>query len=262
MLVPIGVQGVEADAVVQRQVRQQLPLVLQIDAVGPGGLGAVVDDGRRRAGGLEAMAGCVGHHIAHGVGDQRDHLGARVAVGPVPLHDDAAAKGVARREAVGALHLQAAGRVALVGVLRDAVEEQVAQLVRAEHQGRIAPEQRRLQGQLVVRIEIGRRSVGGALALPLVQSVGEIVALAVHQQRSTGTQAVDGVVLREARMHAVKVRDLEGRLRGSGEERESAVVVQDVVEIGERLVLIGRVVQGRGAVVRRLDADAGVGVAA
>ena len=43
--VAVGVQRVEPDAVVEHEIAEQLPLVLGIGAVGPLGLGAVVDFG-------------------------------------------------------------------------------------------------------------------------------------------------------------------------------------------------------------------------
>ncbi len=109
VLVAVGVQLVEAQAVVQRQRRQQLPLVLQIGAVSPGGLGAVVVDADGNIAELE--------HAPARVPTQRHHLGGRAADGAVALHDHPAAQGVGRAGIVGALDLQPAGCVVLVGVL-------------------------------------------------------------------------------------------------------------------------------------------------
>ncbi|WP_293382355.1 hypothetical protein [Phenylobacterium sp.] len=113
----------------------------------------------------------------------------------------------------------------------------------------IAGEDRGLDGELVGGLQIGDDGVGGALLLVLVEL-----------RRREGGDAVQ--VEAQGRLQAGRVGDLELVLRGPGDQRDAAGVVEDVVEVAEGLVLVGVVVDRGAAAVRALDADVGAGVAA
>jgi hypothetical protein len=123
---------IEAQSVVHREHRVESPLVLQIDALDPLGIAGVVDDAEGSVAGLST------------VGVRRQHLRGGVAGEMVGLRVHPGAQRVRIGELVGAVALQCVGDVALVRLLRDAVEEQVAERVRGEIQARIAGDKRGL----------------------------------------------------------------------------------------------------------------------
>ncbi len=129
-----------------------------------------------------------------------------------------------------------------------------------EGQGRVAREDRRLAGEPVGGVLEAGDGVGRALALALVQVVRQVVADAVDDQ--AGVAGRRRRVVREVRVLAGAVGDLEGLLRGAEDQRHPVGRIQDVVEVAERLDLVAVVVQRVGAAVRRFDADAGVQEAA
>ncbi len=233
MLVAVRIQGVEADAVIERHRGQHRPLVLQIDAVGRSGLGPVVDNGERS----------IRRQGSGGV----EHLRTGLGVGPVDLHDHAAAQLVRIRQPVDALQLDPARSVALLGELGDAGEQQVAWDVGLELQGRVAPEDRGLAGEMVAGELIAGDGVGGPFPLAVVKRVAEEVALSVHHQaHGVGRRAR---IVREIGMQAHPVGDLEGLLGCAEDQREATRLVDDVVEVSEGLHLVAGVVQrGRTAV--------------
>ncbi len=137
---------------------------------------------------------------------------------------------------VDGLGLQSAGRVALLGELADAREQQIAGEVRLELQGRIASEHRDLAGEAIGRVLVAEDGVGGALALALIEVVTEEIALPIHDQ--TGCARRIARVIREVGMQAAAVGNLEGLLRGAEDQGQPVGVVDQVIEIAERLDLV------------------------
>jgi hypothetical protein len=127
LLVAISLIVIEAAAEVDRDGRQDLPLVLQIDALGGLGRRAVVGDVDRLAGLREAAIGREGW-IAIGITDEaaREGRRGRAADPAIMLEECAEAQRVRVREVVGTIDLGAlggspecAGRTG--GVVRSAV---------------------------------------------------------------------------------------------------------------------------------------------
>ena len=109
--------------------------------------------------------GCQGRRTS--VGSTSDEVRLTDIVG---LIEHAEAHRMVAAQMPGAFRLHAIGDVALVGGLRDAVVENVADIgARREEQAGIAPEHRNLDVQIPVRAQIAEDAVMGDLALALVQ---------------------------------------------------------------------------------------------
>ena len=222
---------IEAHSIVHHQHRVDVPLILQIRALDPLGIAGVVDD----------ADGQVAHLGAAGI--RRQHLRGGVAGETVGLRIYPGAQRVGIAELVGAVALQPVGHVALVGLLRDAVEEQIAERVRREIQARVAGDERGLHAQGSGRVLQAHRAKLGDLALILVQHIAQEIRLPVDRQPRPD---VGGV-------HPAEVRNLEAVIGAPGHDRQAVALIEDVLEIAESMVLPGVVVQRRGAAVRGLD---------
>ncbi len=164
-------------------------------------------------------------------------------------------------QVIDALGLDSAGRIGLGGGLRDAVEQQVAQLVGREVQGRVAREQRDLRGQLVGGVEIADDAVLGRLVLALVQLGAGECRLAVDVERRI--QRRIGVRAKGQTWRcAGQVRNLKPFVGLAEDRRDAAVVIEQIFQIGEALVLLGIVMDRIGPTVRRLDPQAVLQIAA
>ena len=100
-----GGEVIDAQSVVQRERLCQLPLILQIDAFDPFCLRAIVDDGPRYVGRLQA-----GNRIGW------QHLGGRHAGRLIALQVQAGAQCVRVTQLVGAIRLPCIGHVPLEGI--------------------------------------------------------------------------------------------------------------------------------------------------
>ncbi len=167
----IGGEFVKARAVIQCHGRRDLPLVLQVDAFDPLGLGAVIDDDDGRV--VDLIAGIV----------QGDHAGAGKALGMIALDENTAAQRVLIIEPICRVRLQRIRHILLVGVLRDAVEEDVAEKIRHEIQARIARGDRSLHVQSTLRVLPAQNGKVIQFALVFVECIARVGRLSVDRER-------------------------------------------------------------------------------
>jgi hypothetical protein len=150
-------------------------------------------------------------------------------------------------QAPGAFGLHAERGVALERGLRDAVIFEISHRIGREVQAGIAREARDLEIEIPGRVQVAQDSVVGDLALGFVELCAVETGIAVHGEAGRLPRIVGyfEMVVRNARY-----------------ERHAAVGVEDVLEIAEAVILRRAVVDGRGAPVGGLDADAVVQVIA
>ena len=224
MLRAIALIVIEPPADVERERGQQLPLILDIDALRRLGLRAVVGDIDRLI--IE---------VTELVDDRED--GRRGPAGAAVMLEQAAEPDRVRvRQPVGAVDLAAERHVFLEGILRLAVEQQLAEHIGRVFQRRVTPEDRGLDAELAAIMEEGELAKAGALALTLVEIVGEEVAAAIHFVGSV-------------RRQPAWVRDLKLLVGEAADERDAVLAIDDMIDVTEELDLIGLVVdRGRRAV--------------
>ena len=124
----IGVVVIDAQAVVEGERRCDLPFILQVQALDPLRLRSVVRDRSR-------------HFIGRRANVRGQHQRSGGAAGAIVLQVPAASYSVCVIELVGRIGLPAERVVALVGPLRNAIVEQVADRIGLERQTRIAAAQ-------------------------------------------------------------------------------------------------------------------------
>ena len=211
----VGADDVEARAVVERQRRRQLPLVLQVDAVELAGLAAAVGDRERH------VAGLAGSHSLANRSD-RKHASRRPST-------SCARSGRRRRSAavwlLPSCWLPSAWTPAARLDSRAASAKplkMMSPMVRIGREAglRVADERRDLEVERVAGILIGGDAVVGDLALVLVE-LG-------------GIEAVDAVDGEAAADSPVTFGDLEIADEAAAEHGDAAAVGQDVGDIGER----------------------------
>ncbi len=164
----IGRVPVEPQTVVHREGRQELPLILQVDALHHLRLLAVVDDRERD----------VVERVAVGIGLQDLRVGP--ARGAVVLEVEPATDGVAVGELIRGVVLQPERHIALEGGLRDAVVEQLAQRIRRVGQARVTRRERCLSIEVTHRMLPAHDPIVGDLGLVLVQELAREVRLPIH----------------------------------------------------------------------------------
>src|SRR5438874_1266595 len=187
---------INSRAVVHHQHRVDVPLILQIGAFDVLRIAGLVDD---RDGYI------IDRYAAAGLKHQRAGV-AGETVG-LCIHPDTQRVGLV--QLVRAVALQGIGDVALVGLLRDAVEEQIPERIRCEIQARVAGDERGLHAQGSGRVLQAHRRKLRDFTLIFVEVVAEEVRLPVHGEARTD---VGGV-------HAGEIRNLEAVIGGSGYHR-------------------------------------------
>src|SRR5581483_4443412 len=148
---------------------------------------------------------------------------------------------------VSRIALQCVCDITLIRPLRDAVEEQVAELwVRRELQTRIARDERGLKGEIASGVLQAQRSEVRDFALVLVEVVAAKIRLAVDGQAGTDPGG----------RHAAQVGYLKVIVGAADEEGDPVGLVEDVLEVAEAMVLLGVIVQRRARAIRRFDPEA------
>ena len=221
--------AVATQAVVQRPLVADAPLVLHVGRPRLCGEAAVVEDVDRRGAGL----------VAVGVG--REHQCVVAADRTLEAAVDAVAQRVAVAQRHGEVGLQGAGAIAAGDVGGDAVEHQLADPVRRIGEAAVALAHRHLV--------VGRAQ----LALQRQHAEAGVLALAFVE---VGGVEVDRIEITELRRLVRVVRDLEAVVGDAEQEAQAGVVVDQVADVAEALHLVGVVVDRLFA--RRGILDAGV----
>ena len=160
------VDGVEPKAVIDGQLRQDPPLVLQPGGVGPAVLAeAGVDLGRERGSG-RAAKGRAGGVAAVLYQHRGDGLGGEALAG----REQTGAQRVVEADPAAGIDLHAAGEARQVGVLGDAVEGEVGEhRVAVEGERAVFGEGRDPEIDLRSGMQIGQDGELGRFVLPLVE---------------------------------------------------------------------------------------------
>ncbi len=179
--------------------------------------------------------------------NRRDRVGAHRFM----QQHHAAAKGMTIGERVTGVNLQAGGLELARHVARHAVEIKIADRIGSEMHLAVAADEGSLIVQAADRFLITDDAEIVLLMLVLVQ----VARIEVSRHPLRAIRGGAGVQARG-------VGNLEFAVGGAQHYREAALIVKKAGEIGEQFALIGRVVDGLGAVRRVLDAEIVVIVAA
>src|SRR4051812_30235784 len=157
----------------------------------------------------------------------------------------------------GAFRLQAISDVTLVSVLGQAVIKDVADIVAGcEEQTGIAPEQRHLIVQRSHRTQVTQDAVMGDFTLALIQILGRKAGYAIGIELEITAAGVlrsqtDNAV-QTSRLQSDPIGNLEDRIGGAQHGGDTAVLVENILQIGEAVPLLSAVVARIAAAVRRL----------
>ncbi len=229
----IGFELVVTQAIIDRQLAEHRPFILDIEAERAGILAAVVGDGDRS--------------IRCGVPliIQVENMAERLRDAVIARQDDAGAQGVGGIERPRAFGLQTQRCVLFVGGLGNPVERQLGIPVRRIGQLRRPGEQRHLTGKILRRLQIGHDGVICRLFLVGIQVVtGEAV------------DAVDPITRAVVdRIQARGIGQLETLVGDTGDKGQAAVVVDNMVVIAEAQKRGRAVVQGCVGIIGAFDAE-------
>src|SRR5439155_4572087 len=146
---------------------------------------------------------------------------------------------------VARIEFDTVGKNGAVNSRGDAVEDEIANIVRAKKDRAVPIEDRRLEIEIARFLLVGQNLVGRIFRLVLVELGGIERRPSINRKRRCLTRII---------------RNLEVAMIPADEQHQSARLVKDVGRIGEQFVLVGIVMDRVAASSRILDADAVVQV--
>src|SRR5882757_6831152 len=166
----------------------------------------------------------------------------------ITLQEDTPAQRVELIQLIRRVRLQRVGYILLIGILRDTVEENIAQRIGHEIQARVARGQGSLNVQVPLRVLPAQDGEVVQFALIFIEGIARIGGLTVYVERRA-------VRIDDARCLVAASWNLKRAGRTRQHRAQAVALIENVFQVRKLMMLRGVIVIRARAAVRRLDAE-------